>query len=303
MKVASLGRCFLEAHHLESLERLHGILVEAEGAVQDSEAVEVVMSSGSPVGAAWLHEHPRVRWALAASAGFDQFDLVAARAAGVVVCHCPDYATQAVAEHTFGLLLALLRHVPTAAWQVRSGGWAPLPLRGGELAGRTLGVIGFGRIGQRVAVLARSFGMQVLAVNRSSSEEQRLRLLRESDVVTLPVPLDESTRGLIGEEAIAAMRPGALLVNTSCGRVVDSEALLKGIRSGKLGGAALDVLEGEPDVSESLLLAEPKVLITPHVGGYTQESVARLATACYEAPVSFARGKPLHIVPPLRRSA
>ena len=210
--------------------------------------------------------------------GYDNVDLDAATARGVVVTNTPDVLTRATAELTIALILALLRRVAEGDRLVRSGTpWAigPTFMLGRGLAGLTLGIVGLGRIGREVARLAEAHGMRVLATRATPLAE----LLAEADVVTLHVPLTDETRHLVD---VRRMKPGAVLVNTSRGPVVDEEALVAALRDGHLGGAALDVYEREPEVHPGLLELE-NVVLTPHIGSATYEAREAMGMLCVEA--------------------
>jgi D-3-phosphoglycerate dehydrogenase / 2-oxoglutarate reductase len=219
--------------------------------------------------------------------GLDNLDLSLLSERGVVVCYPPEENAVSVAEHVFALLLGFSRKLPAADRSVRSGEWDRPAFVGFELAGKTLGLLGLGRIGFRVATRARAFGMRVLAydpylvpqhsfVTESGAELAPLeRVLRESDVVSCHLPLTGETRGLLGAENLARMKPAALLINTSRGQVVDEASLYAALRDGALGGAALDVREEEPP-GDSPLHGLANVLLTPHVASWTAESLHRV---------------------------
>jgi D-3-phosphoglycerate dehydrogenase len=221
--------------------------------------------------------------------GLDHIDLEACQELGVRVLSLRGETkfleqVRGTAELTVALALALLRHVDAAAEHVRSGGWNRDLFRGRELFGRTAGIVGVGRLGRIVAGYFRAFGMDVIgydprpdfphdAARRAGSLEE---LLAQSDLVSLHVSYDRSTRHLVGPRQLAALKPGAVLVNTSRGGVIDERALAEAISSGHVAGAALDVLDGEPHTADNPLLAlaraSDRVLIVPHVGGNTVES-------------------------------
>jgi len=215
-------------------------------------------------------------------------DLEAATRHGIVVVNTPARNAQAVAEHTLGLILAMVRRIPQADSYVKSLRWEDpvepyLSMRGTELYGKTLGIIGLGAIGRRVARLGRGMGMRVLAYDPYlGTPGQRVRgaqlasleaLLRVSHFVTLHVPASSDTENLLDARRIGLMRPGALLVNTSSYAAVDEAALVDALRSGRLGGAAFDVHQSHPIPPTSPLLALENVVLTPHIGGATEESV------------------------------
>jgi D-3-phosphoglycerate dehydrogenase len=202
-------------------------------------------------------------------------------------------------EHTFALLLSVARNVPAADASMKAGVWDRKSFMGVELQGKTLGVIGFGRIGQRVAARARGFEMQVVAYDPFLDEQAARRLevellpidelLARADVVTLHTPLTDQTRNLLSAERIAGMRPGAILINCGRGGVVDEEALLKALDSGRLAGAGLDVFAEEPP-KDLRLVRHPKVVATPHIGAQTREAQERISTETAEMLLAALSG-------------
>ena len=231
--------------------------------------------------------------------GYDNIDLGAARARGVRVTNTPGVLNNATAELAVALMLAAARRIAEADATVRSGDWArsgASELIGRELAGATVGLVGLGRIGRRVAALLRGFEVRLLVTSRSSSAPPGTEhfelpdLLAASDLVSLHVPLTAETRHLIDADALAAMNRGAILVNTSRGAVVDTAALIDALRSGHLGAAGLDVYEDEPHVPRELR-ALPNTVLLPHVGsatGTTRDAMARL---CAENVIAVLEGR------------
>lgn len=222
---------------------------------------------------------PELRVVANYAAGIDNVDLAAASARGVVVANTPDVLTRATAELTIALILALRRRVAEGDRLIRRGDpwrWAPTFMLGGGLEGRTLGIVGFGRIGREVARLAEALGMRV--VHTPPLE----RVLREADVVSLHVPLTAETFHLVDAAALQAMRPDAVLVNTSRGPAVDESALADALAAGRLAGAALDVFEREPELDGRLRRLE-NVVLTPHLGSATLEAREAMGMLCVEA--------------------
>jgi D-3-phosphoglycerate dehydrogenase len=227
-----------------------------------------------------------------AGTGVDNVDIPAATRRGIIVANAPESNSVAAAEHTLALSLALFRNVPQAHASLVDGRWDRAKFKGAELYGKTLGVIGFGRIGQLVAARAQSFDMEVLAFDKFVSAE-RFRelgvegcdeladLLGRSDLVTLHVPKTPETIGLIDAEAIAQMKDGARVVNCARGELVELDDLLAGLESGKLGGAALDVFPAEP-FTEHPIFARPDVVVTPHLGASTAEAQDRAGVVTAE---------------------
>ncbi len=232
---------------------------------------------------------PGLRLICISATGTDHVDLDAARRLGIAVCNVPGYATASVTQHVFTLLLALMRSLPAYQQAVTDGAWSRSPhfclldhpVR--ELSGKVLGIVGYGTLGRAVARVAEAFGMEVRVAARPGGPvpEGRLpldELLPCVDVLTLHCPLTESTRGLIGARQLAAMKPGAILINTARGGIVDEEALAQALRSGHLGGAGVDVLSEEPPPADHPLLAGdiPRLILTPHMAWASREARQRL---------------------------
>jgi glyoxylate reductase len=242
--------------------------------------------------------------------GLDNIDRAAAAARGIIVTNTPNVLTDATADMTLALLLALARRVVEGDRLVRSGefsGWQPELLLGSDLKGKTFGVLGPGRIGRAVARRARAFGMTVIACGRSPRDEDdpddppRVsfdELLRRSDVVSIHLPLNEETRHLFNAETFAKMKAGSWLLNTARGAIVDEAALARALAEGQPAGAGLDVFENEPDVTAALLESD-RVVLTPHVGSATHETRREMARMVVEDVRRVLSGeKPLRAVPP-----
>lgn len=242
---------------------------------------------------------PSVRVVANVAVGYDNVDLAACAERGVWVTHTPGVLTEATADLAFTLLLAVARRVREGERLVRTGGfhgWSPTMLLGLELGGLTLGIYGYGRIGRAVGRRAEAFGMQVLGCSRSSDLTKR-DLLERSDVISIHCPLTAETRHAFDDAAFARMRPGAILVNTARGAVVDEAALVRALESGRLRGAGLDVYEEEPAVSPGLLDRDDVVLL-PHLGSATERTRRRMAEMALEDAVAVVRGRePANPVP------
>ena len=245
---------------------------------------------------------PRLRAVVRHGAGVDILPVDRATALGIPVANVPGGNANAVAEFAIAAMMELARGIGEADRQMRVGVWrqrGSAGLSAIELGGRTLGVVGLGAIGARVAAIAHhGFGMEVLALRRSSAPPAHVRavdfdhLLAASDVVVLACPLTTETRGLFGASAFARMKPGALLVNVARGAVVREDDLADALRSGHLGGAALDVFETEPLPQDSPLRGVPRVLLTPHFAGQTVESERGLGLAAARTLLAVLRGEP-----------
>jgi len=234
-----------------------------------------------------------------AGAGIDNIDVEAAKEKGIIVLNTPEAPAIAVAELTMGLLLSLARQIPRADGSMKEGKWAKKEFKGWQLNGKTFGIVGLGHIGEKVARLAKAFGMKILITKRTPPSPEILKeleaefvpldeLLRRSDIISLHVPLTPQTRHMIGEREIQLMKNGAFIINTSRGAVIDEKALFNALKSGKLGGAALDVYEIEPPRDYSLMRL-PNIVCTPHIGAQTVEAQRAAATLLAQKIVDTLR--------------
>lgn len=266
---------------------------------------QAVFVNRAPLSGALLSRLSELRFIGTLGTGYNMVDLACCRERGITVCNVPGYSTMSVAQHTFALLLALTNRVESADRAAREGFWTGLPAENPlahyaqGLEGKTFGIIGFGTIGRAVARIALAFGMRVVATSRTHTAGSRDgvtflplgELLETADIVTLHCPLTDETRGLIGEKALGMMRPGALLLNTARGPIVDEEALRTALDSGRLSGAAVDVLTGEPGFSGPLKGAK-NCLVTPHIA-WTAEGPRRTLIDVSAANLrTFLAGKP-----------
>jgi len=234
--------------------------------------------------------------------GVDNVDVAAAAERGIAVARVPDYCVDEVADHTLALILAVERGVAVLAVSAAGGAWdfrAAGSLR--RLRGRTLGLLGFGRIAQEVAARGRGFGLAIAAHDPYVGDDDIRRLgaeplgfsalLARSDILSVHVPLTESTRGLVDADVLAQLPAGAIVVNTARGGLVDEQALAAALRSGRLRGAALDVLESEPPPSDHPLAGAPNLLLTPHAAWYSEEAIVDLRTKAVESTFALLRGE------------
>lgn len=253
---------------------------------------------------------PRLRYIGILATGYNTLDLDEAHRRGITVCNAPGYSTMSVAQQTFALLLEITNRTGLHSGDARAGGWSrhpdycrPLsPLL--ELDGLTLGIVGLGAIGTAVARIGLAFGMRVLAVRGRPGrpmpagirETTLERLLAESDVVTLHCPLTDATRGIIGPAAIALMKPGAILLNTSRGPLVDEAALADALRAGRIAAAGVDVLSVEPPPPDNPLLSAPNCWISPHIAWATKAARIRLVDMVAANYRAFLDGHPVNVV-------
>jgi glycerate dehydrogenase len=264
---------------------------------------EAVLANKSMIDGATIRANPSLKLVAITATGVDNVDLAAARETGVAVCNLRGYCTASVAQHVFALLLALTHRVADYHALVASGRWQeagqfsvfPYPIR--ELQNRVLGIVGHGTLGKAVATIARAFGMRVEIVNRPGTATAEGRrdlddLLPELDVLTLHCPLTEATRGLIGRERLARMKPDAVLINTARGALVDARALADALKEKKLAGAGIDVLEREPPPPGHPLLdpSIPNLIVTPHVAWAAREARQRCLDELALNVLSFLSG-------------
>lgn len=272
---------------------------------------EIVLCNKARISREVMQACPSMRYVGLFATGYNNVDLAAAAEYGITVCNAPDYSTDAVAQFTFALILEHYSKVGEYATSVEAGGWLEArefsyflsPIS--ELAGRTIGIIGFGSIGQRVARISRAFDMQVLVYTRTPRPELAgdgvrmcsfVELLAQSDIVSIHCPLTEQTRGLFGAEAIGKMKRDALLVNTARGPIVDEQALADALRDWRISGAALDVVSREPMREDNPLIGAPNCIITPHIAWAPKQTRARLMQLVADNLSAFLRGEPINVV-------
>ena len=273
------------------------------------QGAQVAISNKVHLDAATFAACPELKLVLIAATGTNNVDLAAARAHGVTVCNCQGYGTPSVAQHTLLLLLALATALPDYQAAVRAGRWQQasqfclLDFPIVELEGKTLGLLGHGELGSAVAQLARAFGMHVLLgqLPGRPAVDGRLpldELLPQVDALTLHCPLTEQTRNLIGARELALLKPGAFLINTARGGLVDEQALADALRAGRLGGAATDVLSVEPPKDGNPLLAAdvPRLIVTPHSAWGSREARQRIVGQLAENAAAFLAGEPMRVV-------
>ena len=273
---------------------------------------QIVLLNKVPVDAEVLNACPSVKLICCLSTGYNVVDIQAAKERGIPVCNVPAYSTAAVSQFTFALLLELCHRIGHHDKTVHDGKWAACPdfcywdTPQMELAGKTMGIIGFGRIGQAVGRIARAMGMDVLAYSRTQRPEGKEiatyvdldTLLRRSDVVSLHCPLFPETEHLINAQTIGKMKDGAILLNTSRGPVIEEAAVAQALQSGKLRGAAMDVVSEEPISSANLLLTAPNCIITPHMAWAPMETRQRILDVTVQNITGFLSGTPQNVVNP-----
>lgn len=283
----------------------HSLIVERIG------DAEVVYTNKTPITKETIQACRNMKFIGVLATGYNVVDVQAAKEAGIVVCNIPTYGTDAVAQFAIALLLELCHHIGEHSACVKRGDWSSnvdwcfwnYPLM--ELAGKTMGIIGFGRIGQRTAQIAQALGMHVLAYDRNHNavlENEQCHyadmeeLLASADVISLHCPLFPETQGIINKDSIAKMKDGVLIINSSRGPLIVEEDLRDALNSGKVGGAAMDVVSTEPIRMDNPLLSAKNVIITPHIAWAPKESRQRLMDIAVENLCQFLKGEPQNVV-------
>ncbi len=282
---------------------------EKEAAQRIGDA-QIVLTNKTPITAELLDACPNIRLICVLATGYNVVDCAAARERSIPVCNVPAYGTSAVAQFTFALLLELCHRIGEHDRAVHKGDWSACPdfcfwnTPQMELAGKTLGIIGFGRIGQAVAKIAKAMGMEVLAYSRTrrQSAEQLARyvdlqtLLSQSDVISLHCPLTAENTGMINRETISQMKDGVILLNTARGPLLNEQDVAEALASGKIRSAAADVVSTEPICPDNPLLAAPNCILTPHIAWAPRESRQRILDCTVSSIRAFLEGKPINTV-------
>jgi glycerate dehydrogenase len=307
----------LNWHRLESLcettvyDRTAYNICDKDLIIERALDAEIIFTNKTPLTKDILKALPKLKYIGVLATGYNVVDTQAAKEQGIVVTNIPSYGTQAVAQMTLALLLELCHHVGSHSQAVKNGEWGTnkewcfwnYPLI--ELAGKTMGIIGFGRIGQNVAKIAQALGMNILAYSRSRHSEFETPTLKyagldelftKSDVISLHCPLFEDTKALINKETLAKMKSSALLINTARGPLIVDEDLAEALNTGRIAGAALDVVSAEPISLNNPLLTAKNCIITPHIAWAAKETRARLMDIAMDNLAAFLKGQPIHVV-------
>ena len=296
--LAEEGLALLRPHHDVDV-RIGLSREELLAALPEYDAL--LVRSGVKVDAAAIAAGRRLQVIGRAGVGVDNIELEPATAAGIVVVNAPTGNTIAAAEHTVALLLSLARRIPAADASLRRGEWKRASFTGREMRGKTLGIIGLGKIGMAVAERAQGFEMEILGHDPFVTEEAATRrgirlasveeILRSADAVTVHVPMTAKTKGMIGAAELATMKPEALLINVARGGVIDEQALADALAAGTIAGAAVDVFSEEPLPAENPLRGAPNTILTPHLGASTEEAQTRVAVETVEQVLDVLAGR------------
>lgn len=285
----------------------------AEEIVDRASGCRYALTNKTPISAEVIDRLPALAYIGVLATGYNVVDVAAARARGIAVTNVPTYGTDSVAQHATALLLELARKVALHAAAVRDGAWttsedwcftlAPIV----ELSGKTLGIVGIGRIGRAFARIGAAMGMEIIAHDEYPPDASTLSglavefvglddLFRRADVISLHCPLTPATERLVNAERLSLAKPSAFLLNTSRGPLVDNQALADALHAGRLAGAGLDVLDVEPPPGDNPLLTAPNCLITPHIAWYARASRERLMAIAVENLRAFIAGNPVNTV-------
>lgn len=265
----------------------------------DPVAVEVIINVKKRIDAAMIKRFPNLKMIAVAFTGFDSVDLDACRQMGIAVYNVPAYSTHSVAELALGMSIALLREIPRGNQQIRQNQWNMAP--GKELYGKTIGILGTGKIGLASANLFKAFGCNLLGWSRTEKEEFKAlggkyvpeleELFAKADIISIHVPYNKDTEGLVGEPELKSMKKTAFLVNTARGAIVDEEALDKVLKHKEIAGAALDVFSIEPIPADHPFLALDNTILTPHIAFKTEEALERRAEVTLQNIADFLNGR------------
>lgn len=301
-----------ELSHLGKTEIFERTPVEL--VLERARKAEIILTNKTPISRETIEQLPNLAYIGVLATGFDVVDIHAAQERGIVITNIPTYGTHSVAQMVFALLLEHCHHVQRHSDAVVEGQWAknpdwcfwnhPLV----ELAGKTMGIVGFGRIGLQTARIASAFGMRVLAFNGSGDHREidlpnfhwakLSELMRESDVVSLHCPLTPETEGMINSENLSMMKRSAFIINTSRGKLVNNSDLAQALNDGVIAGAGIDVLDVEPPVDTNPLLKAKNCIVTPHISWATKEARSRLLDMAVDNIKAFLAGNPKNVVLP-----
>ena len=299
-----------ECLNINCIAEVYDTIPSPEDTVKLLQDADVAVTNKTPINAQILDACPSVKLICVLATGYNVVDCDAARERGIPVCNVPDYGTYAVAQFTFGLLLEICHQIGHHNTLVHNGRWTACTTfcfwdtPQTELAGKTIGIIGFGKIGQAVGRIANAMGMKVLAYSRTATDAGKAvgeyvdlpTLLKQSDIVSLHCPLTTQTQGLINTDTIAMMKDGAILLNTSRGPVLDEADVAQALASGKLKACGVDVAAVEPIPCDSPLLTAPNCIITPHMAWSPVETRQRILDCTAKSIRSWLDGNPINTV-------
>lgn len=317
MKIIVLDGCTLNPGDLswDGLKQLGEVVVydrtPTDKIVERCKGADVLLTNKVSIGEKEINSLPDLKYIGVTATGYNIIAIEAAKKRGITVCNVPGYSTPSVVQLTFSLLLELCLHVQRHSDAVKDGKWSrsldfsfwDYPLI--ELSGKTMGIIGFGTIGQQVADVATAFGMNVIGASRTHTDQSRRKnfkwaeipeLLKESDVVSIHSPLTPQTEGLINKQSLQTMKASAFLLNTARGPIIVEEDLASALNEGVIAGAGIDVLSAEPPAKDNPLFNAKNCIITPHIAWATIESRSRLLQIATDNLSAFKKGNPVNVV-------
>ncbi|MBI2611733.1 glycerate dehydrogenase [Candidatus Gottesmanbacteria bacterium] len=302
-KIVFLDKLAIPENLLKKLEDRATVILPKQSWPNEEEVIKsakdatILVSKWVHIGEKILRNAPNLSYVVMAMTGYqDWVDIKKARVYNIKVSNVPDFSTEAVAEHAILLILSVLRRLNSAQSTLKRGEFDPKFFKGVELKGKTLGIIGFGHIGKRIAEIAKGFGMKIVYITSKSSRNDMENLLKKSQILSISVPLTPKTHHLISEKELSLLPKGAIVINTARGKVIDEKALIKYLKSGHLAGAGLDVFDKEPPDKYNPLFSLPNVVVTPHIAWNTKESQERLAEGIVKNIESYLKGNPINIV-------
>ena len=302
MKIVSVDNVYIYPKHIKQLETFgeviiyHNIPSEMDGIKRIIDA-DIVIDNWYEMPARVIASALKLKLIAVAATGYEWIDLAEVNKHNITVCNSPAYATEAVAEHTIGLMLNAIHLASSAEYNLRKGEWNPLKYKGIELKNKSLAIIGYGTIGKRIANIAQAgFGMKVNYINSSSSTEDLHKSLSISDIISVNLPLNNKTRNFIGKNEFTLMKNDVVIVNTGRGATINEEALINNLKSKKIFAAGLDVFSKEPLNRDNPLFSFTNVTMTPHIAFNTKESEFRLSKIVTDNIVGYLNGKPQNVI-------
>ncbi|MCL4338336.1 3-phosphoglycerate dehydrogenase [Patescibacteria group bacterium] len=302
-KIVFLDKLQISEELIDKLKKQADVVLPYSSWPKEKEVLElvkdatIIVSKWVYIGEKIFQNAKNLHYVVMAMTGYQNWtDIKAARKYKVRVSNVPAFSSESVAEHAILLMLSVSRQLNLAQNTIKIGKFDPKGNAGEELKGKTLGILGYGNIGRRVGKLARAFGMKTVYINSKSSQSDLENLLRQSNVLSINIPLTPETEKLIGEKELSLLPAGAIVVNTSRGKVVDEKALIKYLKNRHLYGAGLDVFEKEPPDKNNPLFSLSNVVVTPHIAWNTRQSQERLANGVTKNIESYLQGKPVNIV-------
>lgn len=302
MKIVSVDKVIIYPDHIKELKKYGEVIIfndvpDEQKGVKRIKNAEIVIDNWFEMPAKVISSCPKLKMICVAATGYEWVDIKEAEKRSIVVSNSPNYGTEAVAEHTIGLLLSASRLAFQAGQDIKNGNWDTTVYKGKELKEKILGIIGYGAIGRRVAEICQTgFGMKTLYINTSSSRQDFENLLKNSDFISINAPLTEKTKGMLGKKEFNLMKKGVVLVNTGRGAIIQEEVLVKNLQSGKIFAVGLDVLTKEPMDKTNPLFSFSNVIITPHIGYNSEEAEYRLSEIVMQNVISFIKDKPQNVI-------